>query len=64
MGGGEAQSKATGATHYHALLGLPDKGHAIKGLVVWLRYMIHGMGLLTIARWVGLVPCGQDGYQA
>ena len=24
----------TGATHYHAQLGLPDKGRAIKGLVV------------------------------
>ncbi len=23
-----------GATHYHAQLGLPDKGYAIKGLVV------------------------------
>ena len=25
----------TGATQYHAQLGLPDKGRAIKGLVVW-----------------------------
>ncbi len=24
----------TGATHYHAQLGLPDKSHAFKGLVV------------------------------
>ena len=24
----------TGATHYHAQLGLPDKGRAIKGLVI------------------------------
>ncbi len=24
----------TGATHYHEQLGLPDKGRAIKGLVV------------------------------
>ncbi len=24
----------TGATHYHAQLGLPDKGRTIKGLVV------------------------------
>ncbi len=24
----------TGATHYHAELGLPDKGRAIKGLFV------------------------------
>ena len=59
----------TGATHYHAQLGLPDKGRAIKGLiicyVVWLVSMIYGMGLWTNARCVGLVPCcGQDGYQA
>ena len=44
----------------HALLGLSDKGRAIKGLIVcyvaWLGSMIYGMGL---------VPCyGQDGYQA
>ncbi len=26
--------KKTSATHYHAQLGLPDKGGAIKGLVV------------------------------
>ena len=25
----------TGDTHYHAKLGLPDKGRVIKGLVVW-----------------------------
>ena len=25
----------TGATQYHAQLGLPDKGRAIKGLVVY-----------------------------
>ncbi len=25
----------TDATHYHAQLGPPDKGRAIKGLVVW-----------------------------
>ena len=25
----------TGATQYHAQLGLPDKGYAIKGLVVF-----------------------------
>ena len=25
----------TGATHYHAQLGLSDKGHAIKELIVW-----------------------------
>ncbi len=25
----------TGATQYHAQLGLPDKGRAIKGLVIY-----------------------------
>ncbi len=42
-----------GATHYQAQLGLPDKGRAIKGLVVhfiyvlWLGSMFYGMGLWT-----------------
>ena len=59
----------TGATHYHAQLELPDKGRAIKGLVVyyvvWLGSMFYGMCLWTSARCVGLVPCcGQDGYRA
>ena len=39
----------TGATHNHAQLGLPDKGRAIKGLVVryevWLGSMIYGMDI-------------------
>ena len=41
----------TGATHYHAQLGLPDKGRAIKGLVVcysWdLRHLdkLNGLAL-------------------
>ncbi len=25
----------TGTTHYHAQLGLPDKGRTVKGLVVY-----------------------------
>ena len=59
----------TGATHYYAQLGHPDKGHAIKGFVVcyivWLESKIYGMGLWTSARCIGLVPCcDQDGYQA
>ena len=29
-----SKGNKTGATHYHAQLGLPDKGRAIKGLVV------------------------------
>ncbi len=57
-----------GATHCHAESGLPDKGPAIIELVVcyllWLGYMIYGIGLWTRARCVGLVPCcGQDGYR-
>ncbi len=51
----------TGTTHYYAQLELPDKGLAIKGLivcyVVWLGSMIYAMGLWTSARcvaWSGL----------
>ena len=32
----------TGSTQYHAQLGLPDKGRAIKGLVV---YLLDGLAL-------------------
>ena len=58
----------TGATHYHAQLGLPDKGSANNVLVVcyvvWLGSM-KGMGLRTWARCAGLVPyCDQVGYRA
>ena len=46
----------TGATHYHAQLGHPDKSRAIKGLVVcyvvWLGSMMYGMGLWASARCV------------
>ncbi len=39
----------TGTTHYHAQLGLLDKGHPIKGMVVfyvlWLGSIIYGMDL-------------------
>ena len=42
-----------GATHFHAQLGLPDKGRAIKGLilcyVVWLRSKIYRMSLWTFS---------------
>ena len=59
-------SHQTGVTHYHAQLGLPHKGGAIKELVlsyiVWIRSM---KGLRTCARCVGMVPCcGQNGYLA
>ena len=58
----------TGATHYLSQFGLPEKGRAIKGLVVcyvvWLGSM-KGMSVKTCARCVGLVPCcDQDGYLA
>ncbi len=58
----------TGATHYHAQLGLPDKGCSIKRLVVcnvvWLGSM-KGVGLRTCTWCVGLIPCcGQNGYRA
>ena len=35
-----------GATHYHAQLGLPDKGQAIKGLVVCSSWDLELMDLL------------------
>ncbi len=41
----------TGATHYHAQLGLPDKGLAIKELVVCNSWdlkpwdLLHGLAL-------------------
>ena len=56
---GECLGPKTGATHYHAQLGLPDTGRAVKGfvvcycmlyVVVWLRIMIYGIGLWTSAR--------------
>ncbi len=43
----------TGVTHYHAQLGPPEKGRAMKGLVgVWLGSMIYGMNLWTSVRFV------------
>ena len=58
----------TGATHYHAQLGLPDKDRAIKGLVVcyvvWLGSMIYEMGHRIGARCVVVSCCVQDGYQS
>ena len=46
--------------HYHAQLGHPDKGRAIKGLVVCyvvrLGSMIYGMCLWTGAMCLGRVP--------
>ena len=42
----------TGATHYHAQLGLPDKGRAIKGLVVCNSWDLEPWDLLN-----GLALC-------
>ena len=41
----------TGATLYHAQLGLPDKGRAIKGLVVCYNWDLEPLDLLN-----GLAP--------
>ena len=50
-------------TQYHSQLGLPDKGRAIKGLVVcyveWLGFM---KGI--VLRYLGLVPyCDKDSFE-
>ena len=37
----------TGATHYHAQLGLPGKGRAIKGLVVCNSWDLEPLDLLN-----------------
>ncbi len=37
----------TGATHYHAQLGLPDKGRAIKGLVISYSWDLEALDLLN-----------------
>ena len=45
----------TGTTHYHAQLGLPDKGRAIKGLVdcisvpreLLIRYLFFGHKIVS-----------------
>ena len=37
----------TGATQYHAQLGLPDKGRAIKGLVVCNSWDLEPLNLLN-----------------
>ncbi len=58
----------TGATHYHAQLGPPDKGRAIKGLVVcWSMARINDLwdGSMDKRKVRGHIPCcGQDGYRA
>ena len=50
----------TVATHYHAQLGPPDKGRAIKGLVVcWSMARINDLwdGFMDKRKVHGLVPC-------
>ncbi len=37
----------TSATQYHAQLGLPDKGRAIKGLVVFNNWDLEPLNLLN-----------------
>ena len=58
----------TGASHCHAQLGPPDKGRAIKGLVIcWSMARINDLwdGSMDKHKVRGLVPCGgQDGYRA
>ncbi len=52
-------SQKTGATHYHAQLGLPDKSRAIKGLVVcWSMARINDLwdGSMDKRKVRGLVP--------
>ncbi len=48
----------TCATHYHAQLGLPDKGRSINDLVVC--YVVW-LGSRCV---VQFLVCGQDGYRA
>ncbi len=40
----------TGATQYHAQLGLPDKGRAIKGLRVCNNWDLEPLDLLNIEK--------------
>ncbi len=48
-----------GATQYHAQLGLPDKGHAIKELVV-CSWDLEPLDLIKRSgpRLLSTVPCG------
>ena len=45
----------TGATHYHAQLGLSDKGHAIKELVVWW-VLLNLLPCVFGQKWRDLAP--------
>ncbi len=51
MSRGEMPWPQTGTTQYHALLGLPDKGRAIKGLVVCNNCdldLLNGLALVCL----------------
>ena len=52
----------TGVTHYHALLGLPDKGRSIKGVVicyaVWLGSMKGSYDMRKVRESVPLLWSG------
>ena len=43
-------SPQTGVTHYHAQLGLPDKGRAFKGLVVGNSWNLEPLVLINSPR--------------
>ena len=47
MSRGECLGPKTVATHYHAQLGLPDKGRAINGLVVCNNWDLEPWDLLN-----------------
>ena len=58
-----SRGECLGATHYHAQLGLPDKGRAIKGLVVCNSWdlepleLLNGLALVCFQR-----PLRYDSY--
>ena len=53
----------TGATQYHAQLGLPDKGRAIKGLVVCISWDLEPWDLLNVLALVVINrPLKYDSY--
>ena len=51
----------TGATHYHAQLGLPDKVRAIKVLFVCNNWDLEPLDLLTVRTYLlPLTLCGLE----
>ena len=45
----------TGATQYHAQLGLPDKGRAFKGLVACNNWDLEPLDLINDWPWVVII---------